>query len=72
LRDGRALRVAYKLGGRKTRGLLDRRSTLRHRHQKLVAGGVLQGVVDILELIEIERKNGEIFHIPAHAQQGFV
>ena len=44
-----------------------RAQTLRHRHQKLVAGGVPQAVVDVLELIEIEIKNGELVRIPAHA-----
>jgi hypothetical protein len=49
-----------------------RAQALRHRLQKPVAGGVPQGVVDVLELIEIEIKNGDYFRIPAHAQQGFV
>ena len=49
-----------------------RAETLRYRHQKLVAGGVPQGVVDVLELIEIEIKNGELVLIPAHARQRFV
>jgi len=49
-----------------------RAETLRHRRQKLVAGGVAQGVVDVLEFIEIEIKNGEYFRVPAHAQQSFV
>ncbi len=45
-----------------------RAETLRRRPQKLVAGGVPQGVVDGLEMIEIEIKNGELFPIPAHAR----
>ena len=45
-----------------------RAQTIGHRHQKPVAGGVPQAVVDVLELIEIETKNGKVFLIPAHAR----
>ena len=43
--------------------------TLRRRLQKLVAGRVPQAVVDVLEVIEIEIKNGKRVILPAHAQK---
>ena len=42
--------------------------TIRHRLQKQIADGVPQSVVDVLELIEIEIKNRELFLDAAHTR----